>query len=196
MQKGVKGINPTQVFFDRFLRDKTLPVTITVDQFDRFAEQGSYYSRGSERDTVNQSRNRLRSRINATAVSPAWLQHGGEVFNINVSKHGKSYVVTTTQEAYQRRSRRLPSQVRSLVHTKRTLVRALFEKSNIAALSPHERDLIVAMERKMIDYEQTVAFHTDQANNEFRALQLQLTSAVPAVVALVEFTENDESSNG
>ena len=149
------------------------PTSISVGEFDQWADKMGYYNARANRDIVNAARNNTRKRINLGACSPAWTVDEPS-FHVRVKVHGVNYVVEPALDAFDAKVEKLPERVASVANTKYRALLLLKDSTDFASLPP-VLQVRVAMAgqlagRLLRDIQHAV----DEVNREFLSLQHQL----------------------
>jgi len=110
------------------------PTVVKVTQFDTWAASMGYYSLSSDRDTIVNSRNFTRKRINYGACHKAWRDLGGDAYHVRVGIHGQTYLVQPTLEAFDQKVQKLPAQIASITKTKCDALEALVISGDLKKL--------------------------------------------------------------
>ena len=199
----ISGIQLMQRFWKRFvvkqdgsLRD--MPILISVDRFDKLGITIGFYPQSQERDTILQSRYRMRTRINKTARSHRWKIQGGMPIDLAVKDIGKTMVVNASPQGYEYRAARLGKGVRGSFRTKRSLLRDLFRTIDLPNQPQMLQARLTLFEKDLDHCEQRMISESLWITQRFRDYQQVLSDVqnIPGAAALIANLAQTFADNG
>jgi hypothetical protein len=196
-RKGRSGLMETASFYQAFPLDPDpeRSTIVTVEQFDRWAVEHQLIPDSVERDTRNSDRNVLRNKINNTAASPAWKREHYDPFHIGVKKHGISYTVRRTADAFAAKATQLPEQMKRILKTKKRALEHIRSSVDMQKLPLTVQLNILQLDQEIEYYAEQVALSNNQLDKKFRMIQnnlrqLALTPANSGIKAMLAIDED------
>ena len=126
--------------------------TITVAEFDAWADRCGYYDAIAQDSTeeLNSARNRVRYALNNVATGAPWRDAGYLAFNVRVYQWGLSYQIVSAAGGYVDAGQNLPRKVEGIANTRRKQLDSLLGAVDYSTLSPEIR-IEVRTQMKHID---------------------------------------------
>lgn len=195
-----KGITMAAAFVNHFMPNGETEVVVTIYQFNLWADVHGFLDLNAEPDTVHQSRNRVRERINRTGFSEAWRKSGHKPFHVRVRDYGRDYIVQHTDVAFDFKAQVLPERVESIVNTKKVLIDKLIQSVDFKTLPIEMQMKLGGLKTEVDEYRNDINHVTKRVERRILNVRAELKKALlaiqpPADGAMQEFIESADEED-
>jgi hypothetical protein len=177
-RRGLGSLDPALMFI------RTFPVgsALTPEDFDAWAGQHGLLQipagTSKQSDTWKahlQRRHELKHKLILAGTHPRMRSQGATAFTIEAMGPGNWQVRTPESALAQSRT---TSQVRSLIETKRKMLRYLMQSADWSILPPYEKMFAETLYRSINSFARRVSQDADDLNETFAELQAKLHRAI------------------